>query len=204
MSNKFRLDTIGAMNATALYNLLERLASHLRSQARRGDTGLQPVQIDALHYLSRCNRYSNTPLGVTDFLGLTKGTVSQSLKVLESRGLIEKRADAHDKRVVHLLVTPAGRELLDGAIPPVELEQAMSALAAPLQQQLLGDLSTLLLALQRTNGMKSFAQCKSCRFNRRLEDGRFACGLTGEPLSEEEVELICREHQYPEGAGSSS
>ncbi|MFN2812475.1 MarR family winged helix-turn-helix transcriptional regulator, partial [Escherichia coli] len=75
-------------------------------------------QLSALHYLARCNRYSDTPLGVTEYLGLTKGTVSQSLKVLEGRGLISKLPDARDRRSVHLRLTDAGRALIEAVIPP--------------------------------------------------------------------------------------
>ncbi len=70
---------------------------------------LQPVQLSALHYLARCNRYSDTPLGVTEYLGLTKGTVSQSLKVLEGRGLISKLPDARDRRSVHRYARVTGK-----------------------------------------------------------------------------------------------
>ena len=63
---------------------LERLASLLRSERRNRllKHGLQPIQFEVLYYLSICNRYSDTPMGVTDYLGQTKGTVSQTLKVL--------------------------------------------------------------------------------------------------------------------------
>ena len=72
-----------------LFNIIERLANVLRQEVRaEGQSlGLQPVQQEALYYLSICNRYSDTTLAVTEYLGLTKGTVSQSLKVLENKTL---------------------------------------------------------------------------------------------------------------------
>ena len=78
-----------------LFNLIERLANLLRQETRlEGQSlGLQPIQQEALYYLSTCNRYSDTTLAVTEFLGLTKGTVSQSLKILESKALISKVKD---------------------------------------------------------------------------------------------------------------
>lgn len=108
------------MSAIALYDYLERLTSLMRAWSREQPlvAELQPVQLSALHYLARCNRYSDTPLGVTEYLGLTKGTVSQSLKVLEGRGLISKLPDARDRRSVHLRLTDAGRALIEAVIPP--------------------------------------------------------------------------------------
>ncbi len=80
------------MNTLVTQQLLERLASLLRSENRQMlvEFGLQPVQFEVLQYLSICNRYSDTPMAVTEFFGQTKGTVSQTLKVLEKKNLLEK------------------------------------------------------------------------------------------------------------------
>ncbi|MCP4325394.1 MAG: MarR family transcriptional regulator, partial [Alteromonadales bacterium] len=61
-----------------LFNIIERLANLLRQEIRLAgkELGLQPVQQEALYYLSICNKYSDTTLAVTEYLGLTKGTVS--------------------------------------------------------------------------------------------------------------------------------
>ena len=74
------------MKTEQIYEYLERIANLLRTDTRKLGVGkgLQPVQMEALHYLSCCNRYSNTPVAVSDYLGLTKGTVSQTLGVLEN------------------------------------------------------------------------------------------------------------------------
>ena len=64
------------MTATTLFDLIERLTSLMRIWNRQHPllAELQPIQVSALIYLSRCNRYSDTPLAVTEYLGLTKGT----------------------------------------------------------------------------------------------------------------------------------
>ena len=73
---------------------------------------LQPVHMQVLDYLQRANRFSDTPLAVGEYLGLTKGNISQRLNVLENLDLIRKTADEYDGRVVHLRVTSAGKRLL--------------------------------------------------------------------------------------------
>ncbi|MNO86636.1 HTH-type transcriptional repressor NicR [compost metagenome] len=183
------------MSGTTLYDYLERLASLMRVWAREQPltADLQPIQISALNYLARCNRYSNTPLGVTEFLGLTKGTVSQSLKALEAKGLIEKKPDPSDRRSVHLELTSEGQALIDALVPPAFLLQAVEALGER-GAQLEEVLGALLVTIQRQQDVPGFGLCRSCRFHQLREDGTF-CGLTGEPLSRPEAELICREHQ---------
>lgn len=181
-----------------LFDLLERLSSLTRVWFRQHPllADLQPIQLSALLYLARCNRYSNTPLAVTEYLGLTKGTVSQSLKALETKGLIVKTQDVADKRSVHLSLTEPARALLGEVMPPAFLAAAsarMGADAADLER-LLGD---LLRTIQRSEDVPGFGLCKTCRFHRKTAAGGF-CELTQEPLAAAERELICREHQLAE------
>ena len=61
----------------------------MRTELRKAgaDEALQPVHLQALIYLARANRYSNTPQALAEYLGLTKGTVSQTLLLLDRQGL---------------------------------------------------------------------------------------------------------------------
>jgi DNA-binding MarR family transcriptional regulator len=186
------------MSAKTVHTTLERLCNLLRVEARAhgASYSLLPIQLEVLHYLSQCNRYSDTPQSVTEFLGQTKGTVSQSLKVLEDRGLVRKLPDVNDRRLVHLKVTPAGRRVISKAVPARIVQKALELLPRHDSERLGQQLGGLLRAAQRANRGKSFAACHTCRFNERVDDG-FRCGLTGEALSQAEVQLICREHEYP-------
>ncbi|CAI8854465.1 MULTISPECIES: MarR family winged helix-turn-helix transcriptional regulator [Methylococcus] len=189
------------MEADRIYDYLERISNLIRMDARRSESfkGLQPVQLEALHYLASCNRYSNTPLAVAEYLGLTKGTVSQTLAVLENNGLIVKESDARDRRVVHVLLTETGRRLLDESIPPRVLRAALRAIPQDQRPLLESALAGVLQAMQVANRLKTFGACKSCRHHIVLEDASRRCGLTGERLFEEDAEMICREHQLPAG-----
>ncbi|MBB4821492.1 DNA-binding MarR family transcriptional regulator [Pseudomonas alcaligenes] len=182
---------------TVLFDLLERLSSLTRVWFRQHPllAELQPIQFSALLYLARCNRYSDTPLAVTDYLGLTKGTVSQSLKALEAKGLLVKRPDQQDRRSVHLELTAPARELLGAVLPPDFLAAATARMgpAAGDLEALLGD---LLRNVQRSVDVPSFGLCRTCRFHRTV-DGLPFCGLTEEPLAAGDEVLICREHQEP-------
>nr|WP_225937236.1 MarR family winged helix-turn-helix transcriptional regulator [Myxococcus sp. RHSTA-1-4] len=156
--------------------------------------GLQPVHLQALRYLQSCNRYSNTPAALTEYLGLTKGTVSQTLLLLEEKGLLRKEASTEDRRVVHLFLTDAGRAVLDEALPPALFGQVLGGLpegGRALEEALTG----LLRSLQSANAQRSFGACATCRHFRREGPGRFRCGLTEEPLSREDSLLLCREHE---------
>jgi DNA-binding MarR family transcriptional regulator len=185
------------MNTLMTQQLLQRLASLLRSESRRSllEYALQPVQFDALYYLSICNRYSDTPMSVTEYLGQTKGSVSQTLKVLEKKGLIVKVTDSIDKRVSHMAVTEEGRKLVNEILPSPLLQVASDLLGDKDIAGMNSSLSTLLRTVQQANNFKSFGQCFSCCHHIKSGVDNYFCGLTKEPLTKVETRLICREHE---------
>lgn len=191
------------MSESSLYQLIERTSNLLRTEVRKAGTafGLQPVHLQALNYLAECNRYSDTPAAVTDFLGATKGTVSQSLLVLEKKGYIERSTDIHDRRVQHLKVSELGYRTLSELLPPSLFRKAAARISANDHAETVNRLTLLLTELQRVNRSKTFGVCKSCGFFR--SDGQnYHCGLTTEPLSDNDIEKICREHEPNSKAAS--
>jgi len=190
-----------AIDHREAHNLFERLCNLLRVEARAvcNEYDMRPVQLEALDYLTRCNRYSDTPQAVAEFLGLTKGTVSQTLKVLEQKGLLRKHGDSRDRRVVHLEPTARGRRLVERAVPAASLSLGVDKLSNAARQSTVDALRLLLRSVQKANGLRTFAPCHTCRFNRKREDDYF-CELTREPLAKQDIVLLCREHQYPMAA----
>lgn len=183
------------MNATTL--LLERLAA-LMHQSVRDDAaahGLQAIHVQILGYLARANRYSNFPIAVAEYFGITRGTVSQSLAVLERKGLLSRQPDPRHGRRVHLELTPAGQQVLEnGWSRQVESALATEAVDAdPLADQL----RQLLRGLQRQNAQRPFGICHQC-VHFLGEDSGHRCGLTGEPLAQPQSEKICREWTAPQ------
>ena len=178
------------MNQTAL--LLERLGA-LIQQSVRDDAarhGLLPIHIQVLHYLTLANRYSDLPIAIAEYFGITRGTVSQTLAVLERKGYLTKQRDARHGKRVHLQLTPAGEAVLhESWVERVEQilgEQpgGAAALEHPLR--------ALLTAMQRVNGQRAFGLCHQCA-HFLTEDNGARCGLTREPLATEQTVRICRE-----------
>lgn len=184
------------MPQTDIYELIECMTALIRSEERKKCTelGLQPVHFQVLNYLARCNQYSNTPAAVANYLGMTRGTVSQSLIILEKKGYIGKTTDIKDKRVVHLQLLADGIAILQQARPSELYRDATSILQSG--ALLPNDTSLFqqaLTALQKANHSQSFGVCKTCR-NFSEKDGGFFCQLTQEKLSVADSEKICQEH----------
>jgi DNA-binding MarR family transcriptional regulator len=179
-------------------SLIERLGNLLRAEERNSGTGLMPVHVQMLSYLSVCNRYSDTPAAVTEFVGATKGTTSQSIGVLERKGFLRKRLDSEDGRVIHLDLTAKGRRFVENNFPPPEFGASVEEMKPGDREYLSRLLTGLLVSLQRRNGGRTFGVCHTCRhFRKDALPGSHQCGLTLEPLSGDESIKICREHERP-------
>ncbi|MCH9684659.1 MAG: MarR family winged helix-turn-helix transcriptional regulator [Deltaproteobacteria bacterium] len=179
------------MTQSSLHYLLERVGNLLRERARSIATreGLKLAQLDALVYLSRANRYSDTTSGVVDYLGATKGSVSQTLTALERKKLVDRVPDPSDGRVNHCRPTSKGRRVAQEAFPSELLEGRD-------RPELERELVSLLGDMQRAHGGRGFGVCGTCVHFNRVGRGH-RCGLTGEPLTVPESRLLCREHERP-------
>lgn len=182
-----------------VFKLVERISALVRSEERRkcAELGLQQVHLQILDYLARCNRFSDTAAALTNYLGLTKGTVSSSLQVMEGKGLIAKSIDAGDKRVVHLSLSHKGRELLSLACPADLFARASALLNSDYDEVLSTAFAQVLTALQKANRSQAFGLCKTCR-HFTAKDNNFMCALTQQPLSVSDSEKICQEHSLAE------
>ncbi len=178
------------MSTSRVLELLERIASLLRSEVRKtsAEDGLEPVHIMSLWYLTQANRFSNNPLAVGEYLGLSKGNMSQRLNVLEQKGLIRKAADNEDRRRVHLEVTKRGLTVLAKNYPP----KAWPATATEVSLE--KRLDRVLRRMVAENGGRTFGQCRTCRFHQNKADAPY-CGLLELPLAPHQANQICLEHE---------
>ncbi len=180
----------------SVYTLVERISNLLRNELRAagGASQLEPVHLQALDYLDRANAYSNTPLAVAEYLGLSKGNISQRLIALEREGYLKRGVDKADRRISHLLTTAKGQSVLKSAVPPPTWRQVLARLPTDETKALHEGLVRLLRQLQAAQGQRSFGVCHTCRFFLR-EATQFRCGVTKEPLAVEQTSRICREHE---------
>lgn len=174
--------------------LLERLARVVQNETH--SEGLKPTQWEALRYLARANRFSRTPSGLTAYLGMTKGTVSQTLNALERKGLAVKEIDPTDRRQVYIDLTAKGAQLLER--DPIE-SLVKSALRMPGDERriLAESLESLLKETLRCRGGLPFGVCKTCRYFKANdpEGAPHRCSLLDAPLSKNDSKSICVEQQ---------
>ncbi len=176
---------------------IERLARLM--QAGEYAEGLNPAQWEALRYLSRANRFSNSPGALTRYLGATKGTISQTLMALERKGFVGKAVRQGEKRSVALTLTVKGEAALSRD-PWARLAADAEGLGGKTRRRLAKGLRQLLGNELDRSHHHSFGLCATCRFHRangRESDphGPHFCLLLELPLSADDSRRICIEHE---------
>jgi DNA-binding MarR family transcriptional regulator len=180
-------------HVVTLATLIDRLGRI--SHALQFSAGLNPAQWEALRYLARANRYSCSPSALAKYLGCTKGTVSQTLISLETKGYVNRVRGDPDGRSVRLELTDEGRKVLDQ--DPLRLiEEAGNALPESERAAVTAAMKSLIRSLCDREGLSEFGDCGDCsNLNSKepcVKTGEpCACGLTGEALGESDLQRIC-------------
>lgn len=103
------------VNTPALADRLHSLAIHLLRRIRRGDedVGLSAPRLSALSVVVYRGPISLTELARAE--SVTAPTMTRLVNALAQAGLVEKRQDRGDNRVVLLRATSAGKRTLEAA-----------------------------------------------------------------------------------------
>lgn len=168
--------------------LMDRLGRISASDEWNGD--LNPTQWAALSYLDRANRFSRTPTHVAEYMAATRGTVSQTLKTLARKNLIEEHRSEQDKRSIFYSVTQQGIFQLKRTS---FLEETVSNLDKDDSSHLLKGLEALTRTALKKRGFKAFGTCETCCHHEKTSTGGF-CRLLNEQLTPPETKQICFEH----------
>jgi DNA-binding MarR family transcriptional regulator len=115
----------------AVLSRVTRLAKHL-DRARRqsfGRHGLDAAEFDVLAALRRAGPpYELTPGALMTQTMVSSGTVTHRVDKLQARGLVRRRPDPTDGRVVRVRLSARGRTRVDAALADLlDREQALLA-----------------------------------------------------------------------------
>ena len=172
---------------------LERLSRLIRQQGFH--EGLNPVQWEALRYVCRSNRFSNSPGALARYLGSTKGTVSQTILSLEKKGLVGKLPSPADARSVVLHVTEKGQEVL-AKDPLLGLASEIENLSGKTVRRFAKAIGEILMGQVKRQKQAEFGGCKSCRHwrDRSGEDVFSHCMFFDAQLAKTELGKLCYAH----------
>ena len=115
---KKRYPAMDALAQGAIISLLHAQDQLFRRMtARLAGHGLMPPSFGVLMMLESSPERRMTMGDVSDRLIVTKANVTGLADTLEKRGLLEREADAKDRRKTWVRITPAGRRKLAALLP---------------------------------------------------------------------------------------
>ena len=179
----------------AVAELVEQLGHCACSDAF--GAGLNPAQWSALRYFERANRFSRTVSAFAEYHGTTRGTASQTIRVLVKKGYLRRLPAMHDQRSFRLDLTErAQREL--GSDPFTEFVSAAGALPPEQCSALARGLRAMLEQVLEKRARRPFGVCTTCEHLCAVDGGDGRCGhrcrLQDETLAEQELGRICVDH----------
>ncbi|MBN8480572.1 MAG: MarR family transcriptional regulator [Xanthomonadales bacterium] len=189
---------------------LEQLAFLARAQAWHGEgiPSLPPTQAGVLRMLA-ATEHGLRARQIADRLGVSAASLSDSLKTLESRGWIRRRADPGDGRAALVNLSALGRRQVARLQHP---QRGLASLLHGLPEADVAALlrvSQLLVAEAQQQGLVTgLRTCLGCRFFRPYASGNAArphvCAFLGKPFAEIDLRVDCAEREPADAVAAAA
>ncbi len=157
--------------------------------------GVSPIQIQLLIFIDLHQQdYCKVSYLAQEF-NLTKATISDAVKTLEQKQLIEKITDEADSRSYSIKLTFEGSEMAK------KLQLFANILKSPIEKmpafqknELWQNLMTMIISLQKAEVITLQRMCFNCT-NYQHKNNTHFCNLLQKTLQNEEIRIDCPEHQ---------
>ena len=157
---------------------------------------VSPIQLQLLIFLKYHNaeKYCKVAFLAKEF-NLTKATISDSIKTLETKGLIKRTPDPNDSRSFSFSLTDKGKHVTDH----VEnftgpLDGVISTLLPEQKEYLLTSVLDLIYKLNKQGIISTQRMCFTCGYYGGDRKDEHYCNLMKKPLTLDEIRLDCPEH----------
>ena len=158
-------------------------------------TDLSPIQIQMLIFL----RFHPQEMAKVSYLAkefnLTKATVSDSVKTLIRKSLIEKVYDQADSRSFTMRLTQSGNDIAERSANFADaIESPVSNLSQRDKDKLLSSLLNIIGDLRNENVIALQRMCFTCS-HYSTSDKRHYCNLLNTELSNVHLRIDCQDHE---------
>ncbi|MCC6008521.1 MAG: winged helix-turn-helix transcriptional regulator [Rhodobacteraceae bacterium] len=181
---------------------IAELLVHVGRMSGSGDAGseLTAAQWTCLRFFARSNSSTRTPSAFASFHATTRGTASQIIKSLESRGLVTRTRSRRDRRSMCFDLTARGQAML-GQDPLRDLIGVINDLGTAERERFLTTLSRLASAVAMQRNVPSFGSCQDCGHFGTSGDTAY-CACMAAELMPEDIAKLCASFTPALGAPS--
>jgi len=177
-----------------LAQVLERIGEIARAHRWKQavDHGLSPLQIRIMGFLLAHTGEGVGVARLADELQVSKPTISDSVKLLNDRKYLIRKADKNDARSHALALTAAGRKYTTMTTP---LNDALAQMNGPSKEALLLGLMGVLENLFRAEEVHVQRMCFTCVHYNGDRKRKHRCQLLERTMTITELRTDCAEHE---------
>lgn len=158
------------------------------------ESGLSPIQIQILLFLRFHDQSMANVSTLSIEFNMKKPTISDAVKALFAKGLIEKEV-AEDARAYTILLSKEGMSLTDSLQAfDNPLRDAIGSLDQTEKAALHSALAKTIFNLNQNGILQQQRMCFGCRFYESKSDQHY-CHYIKKELREHEIRLDCNEYQ---------
>lgn len=160
------------------------------------DFSLSPIQIQVLIFLLHHSVDKCKVSYLADEFNMTKATISETIKILEQKKLIQKVYEELDNRSYSIQLTKSGQTIAtETALFSKEFHKPIAKLNEEEKENMLLSLLSIITHLNKTGVITIQRMCLTCSHHELTENGvNHFCKLLNRKLLSNELRIDCPEH----------
>ena len=159
------------------------------------ELSLSPIQLQILIFLKFHNKELCTVSYISNEFNVTKPTVSDSIKVLLDKKLVEKQINTNDSRSFYLILTDKGQEITNKVLYfTSSLSEILLGMPYNDKKLLFENLLIIIEGLVKKNIVNVQRMCFNCKNYQKKGEKHF-CNLLNKFIENEDIRIDCPEHK---------
>ena len=160
------------------------------------DFSLSPIQVQVLIFLLHHSDQKRKVSYLADEVGITKATISDTIKTLEQKHLIKKKYEPHDTRSYIIHLTKKGKDTAEQiSLFAKQIQVPVDNLHSIDKENLLLSLLDIIHHLNKSGIITIQRMCFTCHFYKSNKNGQeHFCELLNTKLANTELRIDCEEH----------
>lgn len=157
---------------------------------------LSPIQVQLLIFLLHHSEGKRKVSYLAEEFNMAKATISDTVKTLEQKKLIQKLSEQNDTRSYTIHLTEKGRELAEStSFFSEQIRVPIESMHSDDKENLLLSLLNIIRHLNKTGVITKQRMCLNCSFYRPLQqENTFFCSLLNQQLSSAAMRIDCTDH----------
>ncbi|MGG6230793.1 MarR family winged helix-turn-helix transcriptional regulator [Tenacibaculum sp. SDUM215027] len=198
MKSPFDLNQQNTKIESKIVVALERISEAFRvllwSESK--ENSLSPIQIQILIFLLFHSEEKCKVSYLAEEFNMTKATISDSIRVLLKKELVQKFNTPSDTRSYIIGLTNQGKQIAEkSANFTLNIEQPLSSLPEDQKKDILAGLLKVIYQLNQAGVITIQRMCFTCSYYQNENNEHF-CKLLQSKLASKELRIDCPEHEF--------